>query len=100
MKNKKLVIVDNNIEYTLNKKITHNGEHYRLKRSKNDKWVESEQGVTCLTALDTGCLLYIQIGDRTIDLDYSECLELQIVLQYMNETQATPSEFKIIQVKK
>lgn len=99
MKTKNLVIVDNNIEYTLNKKITEKGEHYRLKRSKNDTWVESEQGDTCLTALDTGNLVYIQVGDRIIGLDYCECLELQIVLQHMNDTQATPSEFKIIQVK-
>jgi hypothetical protein len=99
MKNKKLVIVDNNIEYTITDNVSDSIVKTKVKRADNDIWADSARGETCLTAVDDGNSIKINMEGEKIELDYAQAFELLILLTYINNSQPYPSQFQISNTK-
>ena len=98
MKDKKRfnVLVNDQVEYTVSSKTNGDTCKHKLKTSDHEIWGDSHKNKTVVKATDNGDSIEIYIGNQMLELDYSQTLELQILLQHINESQVYYDKFKIL----
>lgn len=101
-KNKYNVIIKDNVEFKIKRKIKKESTVYTLKRSKSEIWSTSVQGEHILTIEDDGngmifknCNINLEEG-----LNYGEFFELSLLLDFIkNEDKQLSEKYKIVKVK-
>ena len=80
MKTKKLVLINDTVEYVISVKDTSSNTVYRMKRSEADCWADSSKGEKVAKLNNNGNEAAVNIGGTTVVLDYSQLWELHILL--------------------
>lgn len=90
------VIINDNVEYRIIKKVKKHITVYKLKRSKSEIWNSHVKGEIILVAEDTGN--GVDFKDTiTSELEYDKFLELHILLNFIMEGDKSLNEkYKII----
>lgn len=98
--NKYLVLdEDNNTEYIITKKDKGTSIKYVMKRSKGEQWNEDVKGEKLFTLVDNDDDITIKSHDSTMkNMQYHNCIELMVLLNFVNEQSHMPSNYKIVKV--
>jgi hypothetical protein len=80
MKTKKVVLVNNTVEYNITIKDVGSNTIHKMKRSDSDCWADSSKGEKVAKLNNNGNEAAVNIGGTTVVLDYSQLWELQILL--------------------
>lgn len=80
MKTKKLVLINDTVEYSISIKETGSNTIHKMKRSEADCWADSSKGEKVAILIDNGNEAAVNVGGTTVILDYSKLWELHILL--------------------
>lgn len=80
MKTKKIVLINDTIEYSISVKETGSNTIYKMKRSESDCWADSSKGEKVAKLKENGEEITISIGGEKIVLEYCDLWELHILL--------------------
>jgi hypothetical protein len=99
MKDKLYLVLDsdaNNVEYTIH--VPADEDIYVLKRSSSETWSSHVREETVLTILNSGNGFRIKWEEKPQKnmLDYSEVVQLTIMLNFINQASSMPNSYKII----
>jgi hypothetical protein len=99
MKDKNYLILDSdsaNVEYVIH--IPADEDIYVLKRSVSETWSSNVRGETVLTLLNSGNGFKIKWEEKPEKniLDYSQAVQLTIMLNFVNQVSSMPSNYKIV----
>jgi hypothetical protein len=80
MKTKKVVLINDTVEYNITIKDVGSNTIHKMKRSDSDCWAGSSKGEKVAVLINNGNEAAVNIGGTTVVLDYSQLWELHILL--------------------
>jgi hypothetical protein len=80
MKTKKLVLINDAVEYNITIKDVGSNTIHKMKRSNADVWASPSKGEKVAVLINNGNEAAVNIGGTTVVLDYSQLWELHILL--------------------
>jgi hypothetical protein len=80
MKTKKVVLINDTVEYNITIKDVGPNRIHKMKRSNADSWADSSKGEKVAVLINNGNEAAVNIGGNTVVLDYSQLWELHILL--------------------
>jgi len=80
MKTKKVVLINDTVEYSISVKETGSNTLYKMKRSDADCWADSVKGEKVAKLVDNGNEVEFNIDNAIVILDYSQLWELHVLL--------------------
>jgi hypothetical protein len=97
-KDKLFLVLDetgHNVEYTI--EVPSDEDVYFMRRSRSGSWSENVKGELILTVLDSGDGFRFkwQEGKNKV-LDYAQTIELNIMLNFLNDTSRMPNRYSIV----
>jgi hypothetical protein len=97
-KNKLYLVLDqknDNVEYTIH--VPEDEDIYVLRRSSSSTWSEDVRDEVILTILDSGNGLKLKWETKPNKvLDYSQVVELTIMLNFVNNVSRMPNKYNIV----
>lgn len=99
MEDKLYLVLDHdasNVEYTIH--VPADEDIYVLKRSNSESWSSHVREETILTILNSGSGFRIKWEEQPKGklLDYSQAIELTIMLNFINQVSRMPNNYKIV----
>jgi hypothetical protein len=80
MKTKKLVLINDAVEYNITIKDVGPNTIHKMRRSDSDCWADSSKKEKVAVLINNGNEAAVNIGGTTVLLDYSQLWELHILL--------------------
>jgi hypothetical protein len=80
MKTKKVVLINDTVEYNITIKDVDPNTIHKMKRSNADVWASPSKGEKVAVLINNGNEAAVNIGGTTVVLDYSQLWELHILL--------------------
>ena len=97
-KDKLFLVLDetgHSVEYTI--EAPSDEDVYFMRRSRNDCWSDTAKGELILTVFDTGNGFKIKWDTKPDKvLDYSQIVELTIMLNFLNDTSRMPNRYSVV----
>ena len=97
-KDKLFLVLDetgHSVEYTI--EAPSDEDVYFMRRSRNNSWSDHVKGELILTVFDTGNGFKIKWDTKPDKvLDYSQIVELTIMLNFLNDTSRMPNRYSVV----